>query len=756
MRQGSLIKSSWVLTFAVLCMAGGVSGQDPAPAPGSREATWPAPSAEDWSRPCLVKFQRSYADALAVSKETGKPVLICVNMDGEIASEHYAGIRYRDPEIAKIYEDYVCVLASVYRHTPRDFDENGQRILCPRFGSVTCGEHIAVEPGLYEKFFDGKRIAPRHVGVELDKSEMYDVYYANDTASVFDRLKKGIADRKNPVPPVVRGDRPITERVKSFDNQDRIAVESAYLKGDQAERKALLDAAESSLDTAPLDLLRLAVFGVDSELSKKARSILAKSESEAAVDLITEALRVPMDARERESLVSALGRLGGQSERARTLSVVHQGLTARSKLLDVDAWRERLEEPSDDDGEVSARSAMRLVRDPGSELPLVPGPDAEAISQMLAKRQAILESPDSGACVELTEALLAAAEDDATPEHLRGHFLHLALEAGARAERLGAYGFRLNAAMALAHRGLDQRDEAAKKAEMAVSAVPEVARTLTAARVLQLFAETRERAIRRAVREKAEWPREWLADVHSAYGIVAKHPGGTEAAVASHYDFLISLAALSPALRVLDDGLARFPESGVLHNRLRRRILRERGPEGLEATYSERVSREGDDPYLTWFAGYASRIAAEYHRRAKDVAKAIAAYDRSMAYFEKSIELRPEARESADREIAIVLGGKARLSFEAKQHENAVDLILASFQRQTEAAATLDGLNLSTVDTAKMVVAALKAEKATALHERLSKALRALPPKLLELPAFEREPGASPRDRQPRGGRPGG
>lgn len=46
----------------------------------------------------------------------------------------------------------MCVIASVYRHTPRDHDERGQRIPCPRFGSVTCGEHIAIEPLLFDKF----------------------------------------------------------------------------------------------------------------------------------------------------------------------------------------------------------------------------------------------------------------------------------------------------------------------------------------------------------------------------------------------------------------------------------------------------------------------------------------------------------------------------------------------------------------------------------------------------------------------------
>src|SRR5262245_60240628 len=180
-------------------------------AAGSRESTWPAPTAEDWEKPCLVTFQRTWEDALAVARETKKPILVCVNMDGEIASEHYAGKRYREPEKAALYSPYVCVIASVYRHTPRDHDEQGRRILCPRFGSVTCGEHIAIEPMLYEQFMDGRRIAPRHIGVELERdgAELYDVYYAFDTDSVFQAIRAGAADRP---PPLVRGDRPLEER----------------------------------------------------------------------------------------------------------------------------------------------------------------------------------------------------------------------------------------------------------------------------------------------------------------------------------------------------------------------------------------------------------------------------------------------------------------------------------------------------------------------------------------------------------------
>src|SRR5690606_41885220 len=76
------------------------------------EQMWYAPTAADWAKPVQIRWQRTWADAVRLSQQTKKPILVCVNMDGEIASEHYAGVRYRDPEIAKLFEPYVCVMAS--------------------------------------------------------------------------------------------------------------------------------------------------------------------------------------------------------------------------------------------------------------------------------------------------------------------------------------------------------------------------------------------------------------------------------------------------------------------------------------------------------------------------------------------------------------------------------------------------------------------------------------------------------------------
>jgi hypothetical protein len=47
-----------------------------------RESMWAAPTAEDWQKPVLITFQRTWDDALAVAKETARPILVCINMDG--------------------------------------------------------------------------------------------------------------------------------------------------------------------------------------------------------------------------------------------------------------------------------------------------------------------------------------------------------------------------------------------------------------------------------------------------------------------------------------------------------------------------------------------------------------------------------------------------------------------------------------------------------------------------------------------------
>jgi tetratricopeptide (TPR) repeat protein len=712
-------------------------GSPQAMPPGAtRESMWPAPTAEDWKKPCLVHWQRTWDDAVAVSKETGKPILICVNMDGEIASEHYAGVRYRDPSIVALYDPYVCVVASVYRHNPRDYDEQGRRILCPRFGTVTCGEHIWIEPTLYDKYFEGKRIAPRHIMVELDQKEVYDVYYAWDTQTIFTALKSGIANRPPP-PDVTRLDRPLEEKVTSRESGDRTAVEQAYLAGTPEQRRELLRIVVAHPTATSTDLLRLAVHGLDLELARLARASLAQSSDPAAIDLILDALRVPLDAAERDALVAALARIGEVSPRARTLAAVFQGLGQRSGALDTESWSKALEK-------AGARAQETAL------------PQLE--TQLAHQEYAAAAKPDDAtARLEFAETVLEHALRATSDKRFAKLELEDAQRSALEAEKLGAKGWRVDAALALAASKLGDREPAYARAESAMKSLPADAQGWSAAELLALFAEGRQNSIQKALRDKQPWPPQWLADANAAWGLLERHPLAADRHYAAHHDFLLQLGAFAQASSVLDAGLERFPSSWAMHERLRGRILRDKGADGLEPAYVELLAQKPQWRELEWFAGYASIVTAEFQRKAGRMDDALAAYGRALAHYERCVAANPETRSTSDHYAALALAGRARIHYERHEEEPALTELLASFARAPEAAGSLDGLNLSPADTSRMLRDRLVGLRRDDMLARLDAALAKIPPELLQLPAYERDvPDAGPEGRRPRRGNPPG
>ena len=239
------------------------------------------------------------------------------------------------------------------------------------------------------------------------------------------------------------------------------------------------------------------------------------------------------------------------------------------------------------------------------------------------------------------------------------------------AARLGAGGWRLDATLAVI---LDQQGEAQLAREHAVKAVEGGMWSLTAAddpatdlvqaRALALFAQARQLAIREAYRERSKWPAEWLADVNAAYAKLAEHPLVTEDNLVSFYDFLYWLGGTRRARAVLDDALAKFPDSALLHDRLRAHVLWDQGPSELQGEYTERLAEPGHSRQLTWFAGYASLVAAENFRRRSDLDSAQVAYQRGIELFERNLADAPEGRDSCDHFIALAHAGLARIDLE--------------------------------------------------------------------------------------------
>lgn len=708
---------------------------------------WPAADAEGWAKPVLIRWQRSFEDALRIARETNKPILVAVNMDGEIASEHYAGVRYRDPESARLFEPYVCIAASVYRHTPRDHDAQGQRVVCPRLGSMTCGEHIQAEVDLYDKYFDGVRVSPRHLVLEPDGARTSDVYYAWDTASVLTSIRKG-AENRPPPRERPQGDRPLAERASSRDSLDRDQLETHYVQGDREQRRALLQAVLAQRVTDQIDLLRIAIFGLDLELARLARQALAQSESEAAVDLIAEALKIPLPEDERALLVAASDRLAAKYPRARTLTAVHQGLGQQSRWIDLQSASKSQYEAR------SAAADARAATDLGASLN--------------ARASAAESQPaDADAQLALAESLLARARAPATKPSFAPLLVEDARASLSAAQQLlagradEAQRWRLAAVSAvLASWSGDQqaaRAHAVEAVEGGMLRPDPNARSLleeTQVAVVGLFAQARQSAIRNAYRARESWPPEWLADINAAYVFLAQHPLSSAEHLISLHDFLRWIGAGLRANAVLDAALARFPDSALVHERLRAKALWESGPEGLEAAYSALLSGLGASRGLERHAGYASLVAAEHQRRAGDLEAALAAYTRAIEAYERYFEAQPDARIETDHYVAIGLAGRARIALERGDLALATSELVACFTRSPNSAASPDGLNITPVETSRQLRSQLEAAGHAEWLAQLQGSLAALDPALLEKRAYELEEPV-PNSRRNRAATPG-
>jgi len=232
--------------------------------------------------PPRVAWQRSLDDALALQKQTGLPLLIAVNMDGEVFNERFAGSTYKSRKFVESTKGYICVVASPDRHTKSDYDALGNRIECPRFGGCTCSEHINIEPELFRRYFNGNRNAPRHVGVSKDGKILYDRFLDRSMQTAIDAVQKhkGAAAASH-----LKAPADVAEMFRRRDAMARSLLEQRYRKADKQGRRQLLTrAAEASND--PVDLLRMGLRDPDGDLVGLAAVALAKvGRNNALIDI---------------------------------------------------------------------------------------------------------------------------------------------------------------------------------------------------------------------------------------------------------------------------------------------------------------------------------------------------------------------------------------------------------------------------------------------------------------------------------------
>jgi hypothetical protein len=152
--------------------------------------------------------------------------------------------------------------------------------------------------------------------------------------------------------------------------------------------------------------------------------------------------------------------------------------------------------------------------------------------------------------------------------------------------------------------------------------------------------------------------------------------------------------------------------------------------------YDRRLAAADAPPALLWFAGYASLVAAETLRKNRDADGAVVVYHRALELYGRYREA--SGNSDGEHYVAVAHGGLARLCLEADDLAGAFAALQKAFAAAPKAAAAVDGLGITTMQTAEMLRGRATAEKNEALLAQLTEALAALPPEAFEQPEYER------------------
>jgi hypothetical protein len=234
-------------------------------APFSRGQGASAPAADDSRQ---IHWQRTLEDALALQRTTGRPILVAVNTDAESASERIVRELYRDPDFVAKTRSFVCVIASPLRHTVRDHDGLGRRVIDPRFGEVTSGEAQALEPAAFDRWLGGERIAPRHALVLADGSKLFDLFQLWDLTELDRRLDAAVAQHGGPIELEPAAPEALSaradERLEQWaalaaarSNRNRSRFEQLLASAPVAQLSEALDALAESGDAGSIEALRI-------------------------------------------------------------------------------------------------------------------------------------------------------------------------------------------------------------------------------------------------------------------------------------------------------------------------------------------------------------------------------------------------------------------------------------------------------------------------------------------------------------------
>jgi len=696
-----------------------------------------------------ILWQRDLDQALALAHAEDRALFIAVNMDGESASDRIVQEEYRDARFVADTRPFVCLVASVFRHNPRDYDEHGRRIPCPRLGECTCGEHIALEPILYERFLkDGERVAPRHAVVLVDGKKAWDLSLAFDLRDI-DRELATTARAERERRGELGGDVPALDwegLAARRDARGRAALEERLARvPDEATLVRALGAVASHGDAGAADALRLVVARL-SELSPDAREhFLAtvhalKLERAVAFELrdrLRELDPLPGGADPAEpELLPLLAELGGSEPSLRSMllacrALVGYGDPARDALALVLA-REELGVADARSGQLggafdlraalgAARSVTRDAREP--------------LPRAAPARDAMPETSELERTLAELEPALAEAHDDA---ELQAHFGKASLDLGRRrleAQRRDVQGLfedaETNLARALAARPgetewwIERARAAYFRTRYAYEAEYGRRAFACASRLGGNLPDERELGRGSPLDPSANEPAiealRWIGDGDArllgeragkdpaaelggaleglrALGCVAASP------FANAQDWL-SFASLAGALGLWREefaiaraGVERFPAAPELRAYLNNALWNGGRFEQAPFVADELADAHAELADAWWFAGQAWLLAGEHARRLERPTRALGDYGRSRARFERCEALKPDYAATCETEIALGWLGQGLAAARAERRDDAAECLVSSAALHAPLVGVADGLGYDVLD----------------------------------------------------------
>jgi hypothetical protein len=715
------------LTFLALALALGLAAFAPASAP--------APGGAPYAADRQILWQRSLDDALAIAKAESRPLLVAVNMDGESASERIVRERYRDPAFVAATRRFVCVIASAFRHSARDHDDEGRRIPCPRLGEVTCGEHIALEPILFDRYLGGERIAPRHALILPDGTKTFDLFLLFDLHDLDKKLiesEKLAPEAKAPsAPPALSGSPANSSSwaglARAKDHLGRLAFERALLDlpaGPAGEpgAKAALGAISTSGDSGSVDALRI-LFERRSPPSPELLEKIAGAAEALHVE-------VPMGAaiRERiagfgpqpgapglgddEALLPILARLDGGSAASRSLLLAYAalgndsesalasgGLAAKLAAADAQkvaaAIRAFPQRPDVDDW-------WRRVREVPTPAPAPAKPPEEK------KTAEALEKELS----DLDQALDARRDD----VDLLARYGRATLELAQRRLESGGEGAQL--LLQDADRFLDRAWQGGKRdttllfdraktayldarypdEERVALAAESAARPTERIEALRWVGDAAARLLYSRSGADAGVETSGILRGASALAEVAASPTADETDWISLGSFLGALGMRREELAVDQLAAERFPASAAVRAAMNA-ALWAAGRVDLGVPKAEWLAaRNPQSAEAAWHAGYARMLLGEDRRRAEDPDGAIVQYEKGSAWFKRCAELKPDYKSSADRQVALCALGRGFAHLLADRRGEAAKCLVEAISIQPAIASLRDGLDREPVD----------------------------------------------------------